>query len=150
MYEGTVGSWSSRWKLSFWSQIKGWICKKNMFGMPVLIYRTTWDTLGHYRCLKKWQKQQRGILKTLKCFELQQIWDHFYPAGEAGVGIKRGVGGGSVSCTWLSIGSHMAGPWNFQGLIKAIVWASSSGLEVGWFKIHDSWLHTESLQRSRV
>ena len=32
------------------------------------------------------------------------------PAGAAGVGIKGGVGGGSVSCTPLPIGSHMAGP----------------------------------------
>ena len=33
-----------------------------------------------------------------------------YPAGAAGVGIKGGVGGGSVSCTSSPIGSHMAGP----------------------------------------
>ena len=33
-----------------------------------------------------------------------------YPASAAGVGIKGGVGGGSVSCTMFLIGSHMAGP----------------------------------------
>ena len=33
-----------------------------------------------------------------------------YPASAAGVGIKGGVGGGSVSCTSSAIGSHMAGP----------------------------------------
>ena len=33
-----------------------------------------------------------------------------YPAGKAGVGIKGGVGGGSVSCTSSPIGAHMAGP----------------------------------------
>ena len=33
-----------------------------------------------------------------------------YPASAAGVGIKGGVGGGSVSCTSSPIGSHMAGP----------------------------------------
>ena len=32
------------------------------------------------------------------------------PASAAGVGIKGGVGGGSVSCTMFLIGSHMAGP----------------------------------------
>ena len=34
----------------------------------------------------------------------------YYPAGEAGIGIKGGVGGGSVSSTYSPIGSHMAGP----------------------------------------
>ena len=33
-----------------------------------------------------------------------------YPASAAGVGIKGGVGGESVSCTMTAIGSHMAGP----------------------------------------
>ena len=32
------------------------------------------------------------------------------PASAAGVGIKGGVGGGSVSWTMFLIGSHMAGP----------------------------------------
>ena len=32
------------------------------------------------------------------------------PASAAGVGIKGGVGGESVSCTMTAIGSHMAGP----------------------------------------
>ena len=34
----------------------------------------------------------------------------YNPAGAAGVGIKGGVGGGSVSSTSSPIGSHMAGP----------------------------------------
>ena len=33
-----------------------------------------------------------------------------YPASAAGVGIKGGVGGESVSCTSTAIGSHVAGP----------------------------------------
>ena len=37
-----------------------------------------------------------------------------YPAGAAGVGIKGGVGGESVSCTSYAIGSHMAGPINLK------------------------------------
>ena len=37
-----------------------------------------------------------------------------HPAGAAGVGIKGGVGGESVSCTSYAIGSHMAGPINLK------------------------------------
>ena len=36
--------------------------------------------------------------------------ENSYPAGAAGVGIKGGVGGGSVSSTPSPIGTHMAGP----------------------------------------
>ena len=39
-----------------------------------------------------------------------QVPNYFNPASAAGVGIKGGVGGGSVSCTMFLIGSHMAGP----------------------------------------
>ena len=57
----------------------------------------------------------------------------YYPAGEAGVGIKGCVGGGSVSSTWSPIGSHMAGPITVklgidQGNSVSVL---SSGLEVG-------------------
>ena len=37
-------------------------------------------------------------------------YEENYPAGAAGVGIKGGVGGGSVSSTSSPIGAHMAGP----------------------------------------
>ena len=47
----------------------------------------------------------------------------FYPASAAGVGIKGGVGGESVSCTTTAIGSHMAGPITLK--LSGIDWGNS-------------------------
>ena len=46
----------------------------------------------------------------MSCEDFIEVMNEYYPASGAGVGIKGGVGGESVSCTMTAIGSHMAGP----------------------------------------